>query len=401
MKKKNIGIVLAVLLLAFVGVSFASVEPQLQLVNYSISEVPAQPGHVINLTLVFQSLNWDNCAYQTSVQLSTSYPLSIEGPGTHYLGTLCTSTPINTSTTSFLLPVDSLATAGTYQVEVGSTYLMQNFESFSNNNVISVRVGGEPSFTASVVSSNPVDVYPGDTAFVTVAFQNNGSGTVDSASVTFNASDGIEVKWAGQTQELGQIPPHGSTSATFEIEPSKDLQPGTYQLYATLDYVSQDLTNNNTSFVFDIPIAKKADYSVYYGGSSLLTGTNVPVKLFLYNTGSEDAKDLKVSVEPVYPFSSDGIVRYVDSLQSGNSTELEYMIHVDQDATPGNELLTLRINYERPNGESMSDTADFSLPVAQKTITESLEELWYVWVILVVIVLFLVARNRLHKKRSD
>lgn len=400
MKEKNIGIVFVVLLLAFVGVNFASVNPKLQLVNYSISEVPAQPGHAVNLTLVFKSLNWDNCAYQTSIQLAVSYPLSIDGPDTHYLGDLCTNDPDNKSTTSFILPVDPLAQVGTYQVLVGSKY-QKLFETFSDSNTINVRVGGVPSFTASVVSSNPIDIYPGDTAFVTVAFQNNGSGAVDSARATFNASNGIEVKWAGQTQEIGQISPRGSSSATFEIEPLKSLQPGTYHLYATLDYVSQDRTNGNANFTFNIPISKKAEFSVSYGNSSLLSGNDMPVRLTLYNTGSDEAKNLKVSISPVYPFSSDGTVRYIDSLQPGRSAELDYTVHVDKDAIGGDELLTLLINYNRPNGQSVSDTADFSLPVSKKSLTDSLTDLWYLWVALAVIIIFFIARNRLRKKHSD
>ena len=400
MREKNIGIVLAALLLAFVGVNFASVNPKLQLVNYSISEIPAQPGHAVNLTLVFKSLNWDNCAGQTSIQLAVSYPLSIDGPDTHYLGDLCTSDPDSKSTTSFILPVDPLAQAGTYQVLVASKY-QKTFETFSDSNTLNVRVGGVPSFTASIAASNPVDVYPGDTAFVTAVFQNNGSGTVSSARVTFDASDGIEVKWAGQTQEIGQILPRGSSSATFQIEASKSLQPGLYHLYATLDYVSQDRTNGNASFVFDIPIARKADFSVSYGDGPLLSGNDIPVKLVLSNTGSEEARNIKASISPVYPFSSDGTVRYIDSITPGGSAELDYTIHVDKDAIPGSGMLTLLVNYQNPDGRSLSDTADFSISVSKKSLADSLAELWYVWVALAVAIVFFMARRRLRRRRSD
>jgi hypothetical protein len=260
-----------------------------------------------------------------------------------------------------------------------------------------VRVGGVPSFTASIAASNPVDVYPGDTAFVTAVFQNNGSGTVNSARVTFTASDGIEVKWAGQIQELGQVPPRGGSSATFEIEASKSLQPGTYHLYATLDYVSQDRTNNNASFVFDIPIARKADFSVSYGNGPLLSGNDIPVKLVLSNTGSEEARNIKASISPVYPFSSDGTVRYVDSIMPGGSAELDYTIHVDKDAIPGNGMLTLLANYQNPDGRSLSDTADFSIPVSKKSLADSLAELWYVWVLVAVVLLVSLLRRKAKK----
>ncbi|VVB73217.1 Uncharacterised protein [uncultured archaeon] len=399
MVNRNFGMMFVALMLALAGLSFASVNPKLQLVNYSISETPAQPGHSVNLTLVFKSMEWDNCAEQANVQLSLSYPLSLIGPDTHYLGDLCASDPDGKSTTSFILPVDSLAQTGTYQIMVSSSY-QQRFAKFADSNTINVRVGGAPSFTASVASSKPVDIYPGDTAYITVVFQNNGGGRAESARVAFTASDGVEVKWAGQTQELGQVAARGSIAATFAIETAKNLDPGTYRLNAVLDYASEDKTNGSASFSFDLPLAKKADFAVADGSREMMSGDDVPITLTLTNTGHDEAKSLKARIKPIFPFSTDGTVRYVESLKPGESVALAYTIHVDKDATVGRQLLSMLIDYENLDGNKLSDSVEFSLPVNQKTLTDRLSELWYVWALAVVILIAGVFRRKAKKQSA-
>jgi hypothetical protein len=395
----NIAMVIATIMIALTGVSFASLNPKLQLMNYSISEVPAQPGHAVNLTVVFKSLNWDNCAEQTSIQLAVSYPLSIDGSDTHYLGDLCSRDPDERSTTSFILPVDPLAQSGTYQAMVVSSY-QQKFAKYSDSNTINLRVGGAPSFTASISASQPVDIYPGDLAYITVAFQNNGSGRAESARVNFTASEGIEIKWAGQTQELGRIQPRGSAAATVAVETPETLDPGTYKLYVTLDYASEDKTKQSDSFAFDLPLAKKAGFSVSDGSSGdMPSGDDIPVRLTLTNSGHDEAKAVKARVKPIFPFSTDGTIRYVDSLKPGESTELTYTIHVDKDATVGKQLLSLLIDFEDSSGKTFSDTADFSLSVKQKSVVDRLVELWYLWASVALVIIVIAARRK-PKKQS-
>jgi hypothetical protein len=403
MKTKYIGrasmlLIAFAFLLAFAGINFAAIDPKLQLMNYSISEIPAQPGHVVNLTLVFKSIEWDICAEETSIQLSVAYPLSVEGLNTHYLGNLCQQDSDNKSTTSFILPIDSLAQTGVYQVIVASTY-QQRFQKYTDSNTINVLVGGVPSFVASVAASQPVDIYPGDLAYITIAFQNNGSARAENARVTFDSSIGINVKWAGQTQELGQIQPRGSATATVTIDTAKDLDPGIYKLYATISYASENATVKSDKFTFNIPILKKAEFNVSSDETKVLaSGDNTIVNLTLTNSGQDEAKEIKAMVKPVYPFSTDGTVRYIESLKPGESAVLTYTIHVDKDAAIGKQLLSLSMDFKDSTGKQLSDTADFSLLVKQKTLVDSLTELWYLGALIVLLAIISIVRRKTKKQ---
>jgi len=385
------------------GSAVASVNPKVQLESYSVSELPAVPGHTVTLFIHLKSLEWDNCAERVTVQVVMSYPLSVSGMDTQYIDLLCFNDSAEKGTVSFSLPVDSLAQSGTYPVTVLTTY-EKRYETFSASNTLNLRVGGIPSIIASVVSSNPVDVYPGDTASVTIKFHNNGSGRAESARVKLEAPEGLEVKWAGSEQELGLIAARSSASATFNIEAFKNTMPGTYMLHATLDYASEDKTVSRQDFYFDMPIKEKADFTAEAKiDSPLLSGDDKEVVMALSNTGSQEARKLKVRVRPVFPFSTDGTVRYVESLAPGEKTDLVYVIHTDKEATAGGQISGLLLDFEDPQGNKFTDSLDFALNVKTKSLEDQIMKYWYLGALAVLVVLLVALRkvSSARKKKRE
>ena len=382
----------ALALLLFSAISSASVNPKLELLNYTVSEDPAQPGHVVALALHIKSLEFDNCASRVAVQLMVSYPLSIQGSDTQYLETLCYNDSDATGTFTFYLPIDNLATLGTYPVAVSTTY-EKGFTQLSESNTVNLRVGGAPSFAASVTSSNPVDIYAGDSSTVTVTLQNTGSSMVQDA-IASATSSGIEVKWAGADQAIGTIQARGSANAVFSIEAPKNLPPGTYPLNVKLDYTGEDKQNGSVTFHFDVPVKPKAEFlAVYDLNGTLRAGAAQTVNVTLTNSGTQTARKVKVRINPLFPFSTDGTVRYIDTLAPGQSANLTYVITVDKDATAGSQLSGLLMNFEDPQGKAFSDSADFSIPVREATFSEMLEQYnLFIYIIVIVVALVVVRR---------
>ena len=384
-------------MLVLSGFGFASVNPKVELLNATLSDVPAQPGHVLALTLFMKSIYPDNCAENLAVQVAVAYPLSVRGSDTQYLDLLCTQDPDSKGTFTFYLPVDNLATSGTYPVSVSTTY-EKRFTQLSASNTVNVQVGGTPSFTASVVSSNPVDIYPGDTAQVEVAFQNTGPSMAQSSRASADSS-GVQVKWAGQTQEVGQISARGSADAVFTVEAPKDLVAGTYPFNVHLAYSDQYGNNGSKDFSFDMPVKPKAEFVANASSVDLLAGQKKEVIVSLTNTGQQEARKVEVSIRPIYPFSTDGTVRYIESLMPGETANLSYVITVDKDATSGGQLVGTDINFEDPQGKKFTDTADFSMPVRLPSIVEEIISYWYLIVVGVVLVAFVASKKMGGKKK--
>jgi hypothetical protein len=397
MKRLNV-ILYALVFLALLGTASASVNPNVQLQNYSVSETLLQPGHAVNLTLQFKSTEWDNCADNLAVQIITSYPLSIEGSDMRYLGRFCYRDLDEKGRVTFIIPVDPLAQAGTSQITIISTYEMY-FSKFSTTNTLNLRVGGFPSFQASVVSSTPTDIFAGDSALITIMLHNNGSDRAQSVQAMLNAPAGIDAKWATRVQELGTIISQGSAQAAFAVEVDKDAAPGNYTLNLEVNYSSSNGQNNTYDFPFILLVKPKASFSVRGSQEPLYIGETQDVQLTIKNTGSQEAKKLKVRIRPVFPFSSDGAVRYIDSLAPGEERNLSYSISIDNTAEPGgSQTLGMLMDYEDPQGNKLSDSADFSLSVQSRTLGEKLQSLWYVWVFIIAILLIVIVRRLTAKK---
>lgn len=397
---RNVIIGLMVLLLALPlmsGAAHASVNPKLVIDSYTISEVPSSPGHDVTLKINLKNIDSYNCANRVFVQLASSYPASVDGKDTQYIGTIC---PDESKEVSYTLSIDSLARFGTYPISVLTTY-EKTYDKFSDSNIINLRVGGEPSFTASVSSSKPVDIYPGDVAAITIKFQNNGAGNADSVRAKLTAPPGIEVKWSGSEQELGTIPARASTSATFQIEAGKNTPAETYELNVTLDYLSQDKEQGSQILSFEMPLREKADFSAdTKENKPLVSGDDREIRIFLKNTGSEVARNLKVRLMPIFPFSTDGTVRYLDSLKPGEDKLIIYQIHIDSEATPGEQTVGLLIEFENLQGKKYTDSIDVPLSIEARTLD------YYVagygpWIaVLLAIVVALIIRRRISQNKE-
>ena len=293
--------------------------------------------------------------------------------------------------------MDNLATSGTYPIAVSTSY-EKRFTKLSGSNTVNVQVGGAPSFNASITSSAPVDIYAGDSAVVAVTFQNTGASLVQSARATASSS-GIDVKWAGSTQDVGSIAARGSATARFNIEAPKNISAGSYPLHVVLDYTSENKSVGSTTFDFSVPVSPKADFAASSASQTLVSGEKKEVAIALSNTGSQEARNLKVRIKPMFPFSTDGTVRYIDSLPAGTNTTLTYLVTVDKDATAGDQLLGFQVDFENPQGKQMSDTADFALPVRALTIVDSVLGVWYAFVAVALVAIYLVVKRGSKKKQ--
>ncbi len=389
MMSMRISVLALVLLLSS---AFAAVNPQLQIYNYSLSQAPAAPGSVQQLTVRLQNIEFAACADTISVQVITSYPLSVSGLDTQYLDSLCLGDPASKGTFTFTIPVDSLAQSGTYPVTIVTNY-QKDFDKFSASNTVNVQVLGTPSVTASVTGSDPVDLYPGDTGSVTVTFQNNGTGKIQSGHVSFSAPPGLEVKWAGADQDIGQVPAHGSAAATFSVEVLKNTSAGVYPITAVLQYTGDNTPSASQSYTFMMPVKPRADFTASVDPSTTLNADDsTMVQVAITNTGSQAARKMRVRISPIFPFSTDGTVRYVESLDPGQTQSLDYLIHTDKDATPGQQISGVIIDYEDPQGNQFTGTEYFAMDVKTKSLFDLVVSYWYVFAAIILIIGLIILR---------
>ncbi|HIH18835.1 TPA: hypothetical protein HA225_02560 [Candidatus Micrarchaeota archaeon] len=201
------------------------------------------------------------------------------------------------------------------------------------------------------------------------------------------------MKWAGKTQDVGQILARGSANAVFNVEAPKDLKAGIYPLDVVLEYTGEDRENGQAEFSFWVPVRPKADFAGSSDGAFLMPGQKKEVGIQITNTGSDEAKKLSIRLRPLYPFSTDGTVRYMETLAPGETKTLTYVITVDKEATSGGQLLGLLIDFEDKQGKKYSDSPDFAMEVRMPTLVDDLFAYWYLVVMAIAAAVYF-ARKR-------
>jgi hypothetical protein len=301
------------------------------------------------------------------------------------------------------LQVDPTATGGTYPLSITNNFETVAFAQFSTTSALNLFVNGAPDLHATIVGSNLVDVYPGDTATLTLNVQNDGSFEAQAVTTNLSADEPIEAVWSSSFASLGTINAKQGKTTTFVVEVPKDAAAINYSLPLSVTYRDENLAMQQQEFTLTLHVKPKALFATADAGSDAFyqDQNSRTVRLLLTNTGTDAARKMTVSIIPQYPFSTDGSVRYVDLLAPGQSVPVTFSVNVDKDGTPGTYGLNLLVNFQDAQGKSLQDdTTRVALTVLPKGFFRAVFlDYWFLWLAGVVIV-FLVIRSRVAAKKK-
>ena len=394
--------IMGVLILSTIFVSMAMSVHAALLPNVMVSEFSVKNGEMgvgKNFILVLTLKNTEPaaCAFAVSSTLQANPPFIMNGVNTASSDKLCFG---ETKIIEFPMRIDPTANGGSYQLTISNTYETSLLAQFSNSNTITVFVNGTPNINAHIVGSAPVDVYPGDTATITVNVQNDGSFAAQSVSAKLIAPSPLEAKWSGSYASLGTLDAKQGKNVVFTVEVPKNAAAKDYPVSLELNYQDETLSGQKKEFPLTFHVTKKAFFETTPDGSdALYANDNLKVyTLYLKNTGTDAARKVKVKLQPMFPFSTDGSVRYVELLEPGKSVPVDFVVNIDKDATVGSYGLDLILDFEDEQGKTLHDTAKVSLAVESKSIFRAVVlDYWFLWVV-IAFVAFMIIKKKSAKK---
>ncbi len=401
-KISNALIILIVTMLVFMSlpITQASVRPNVIVSSYSIKEKTVSVGQNFVLVVNLKETEPAMCAQSITTTFSAGFPFIMDGVANIPAGDLCSE---EIKTVEFPLKIDPTANGGFYQVKISNDYESNNFVQFSSSSTINIFVQGSPEMNAIIINSLPLDIYPGDVASLTFKIENNGGYQAQSVMATLSANPPIEVKWAKSSNSFPVILPKNSNTLDFSIEVPKDALAKEYPMRLIVKYLDENLVEKTSAFDFMLVVKKKAQFETSDLGSDKLYA-NVDsnnVKLNLKNTGTDIAKKIKVKILPQFPFSTDGSVRYVETIDAKKDAPINFVVDVDKDATPGTYSLDLLIDFEDMQGKKFQDTAKVALTVEKKDAFRAIfKDYIFFWSILGFIVIVIVIRKIAGKKKK-
>ena len=386
-------------ILLCVNTVYADVRPNIAVSNYTIKEKVVNVGKEFILSLTLINTEPSTCAKSITTSIDSGFPFIMEGVSTLSIGNLCSG---NTKVVDYPLKVDPTAAGGFYQINVVSNYESATYIQFSSTSAINLFVNGSPEINANIINSQPIDIYPGDIGTLSVKIENNGNFQAQSVSASMKAVKPIEVKWSQSFNTVEVLDPKQSKTIDFIVEVPRDAEAKYYQITLDLTYLDENRVKQTKTFEFNLYIKKKAQFETSDAGSDNLYANQDlrKVKIFLRDTGTDDARKVRVRVLPQFPFSTDGSVRYIEFLGAGKSEPIDFNVDIDKDATPGNYVLDMLVDYEDAQGKKLQDTTQLGLVVKPKGITRAVFiDYWVLWIITIIIVSIIVRRRYSgHKK---
>jgi len=393
MKKLSMLLLVAVLLAL---PALAELRPNVVVAGYTVPNGTIAPGKDFTLALRVRNVEPATCAYATTVTVGTTAPFILRGPATFPAGQLCK----NDAVVDVPMRIDPAASGGSYQLGLTFSYESSTLIQFSGTGGVTLLVAGTPALSASIVGSQPVEAYPGDTAAVDITIGNSGAFDARSVTGTLSSANAVAVVPAGSFAVFGTVPVKQTRTATYTVDIPKDAASGDYPLAFRISYQDENLATRTKDVTLTFHVKERAKFDAADAGTGKLYANQNGrlVKLTLTNTGTDTARKLRVKILPQYPFTTDGSVRYVASLAPGESAPAEFSVDVDKDGTPGTYGLDLLVQYEDPQGKQFQDTATFPLVVAPTGFFRGVFlNYWYLWLVALVVVAAVVSKRAKKK----
>ena len=370
----------------------------LSITNLNDNYIDANTNHFV-LDLELENSGY-SCARAVTISVQASSPFVTDFSPTTYPTDICDHDNIEIP-----LRLDPNAVGGTYPLTLTVSYTDDNSTNvYTFTNSMNLLVRGNSLLNAHIVNSNPINVYPGDTATISVLIENDGTFQATNINGVLTANQPLEVKSAQSYFSIGTLQPKQSYIATFSIEVPKDVDAIAYPLILSIRYSDARDTQSRTIPLF-FQVKKKAIFKTIDAGSDILykNDNNKIIRLKITNTGTDIAKEIKVQIQPQFPFTTDGSMKYIDELLPGQSNIIEFAINVDKDATIGNYGVDLILDFKDPDGNLLQDSSTAHLQIQNKGFFRAVFiDYWYLWLIalliIILIVIRIIRRRKSHKK---
>jgi hypothetical protein len=363
-------------------------EPNVSISASSLNPVQVQPDQTTTAELLVQNTGAD-------VAQNTEISFQFQGVASTPSFNAGTIQPYTSTTIPVSFKFYKNATEGDINAIV--SYSDSQGNNFSETIPINVNFElKQPEIQIESVSSNPSNVYPNQYASLNVLFDNNGDVDLRNVDLIVSGGSGAQVQKLSQNIFLGDVP--SKTSQDFQISfytPKNSISGSeTFTVNATFDYYNQ-----SSSQIFEVPFevmplalfqAQTFQTNIYPGYS------NANVIVQITNVGSDDARNLIITTNPNFPFTTDAGTRYINDLKPGQSENVSFSVSASSTSAPGKYQLEIDYQFKDAQQNIHTDYNDIPLNIENMTLGQ---ELWnYSWIIAIVVIIGAVYLSRRRKK---
>ena len=276
------------------------------------------------------------------------------------------------STKHVEIPVcaDKDALSGIYPVAVTITYATGAGKGIAVRQ-IALKVKNRPELVVAGIRTEPAEVKERQEYTLHILLQNT---SIEPAyQVGIEVDRNICDPETSNTVVTGETPLYRGMYEEITVHCRKELPAGAQSIPVKIHYKDRygHEYTRNANVVLHVKPYPKVEI-VGYHAENTETSEIGRVVVTLKNEGSETAKHVSLFVDPEWPFSTDEKRDYVDQIAPGEEKNAVIYVSVYPNAKTKNYGLDVRLEYEGPDDEKVTDTETLSIPVRKTSFPEFL-----------------------------
>ncbi len=200
---------------------------------------------------------------------------------------------------TYLLHVDPLADSGSYEIEFRARWLSDE-QQRETNKTFKVMVRGAPQLMISDISINPGRISPKDMFDLVFSVSNAGTGIATEVQVSADTSDLPFVSMDSDTKVIKRLEPGNSIQFNYTIQVKDRTEISSYSIPIKMDYKNENGENMSSKSFAGIRVLGKAELAISdikIEPQNPVKGDLVTVNMRIENSGTGDAKSVKISLE--------------------------------------------------------------------------------------------------------
>ncbi len=332
-----------------------------------LSGVSTTPSIVYPDTEFSMPVTVENTGADTakSAELKIMLPEGITGERSALLGTISKDA---TSTATFNLKAEKGIPTGHHSVPATLTYKDTKGAIYTETNTLDIFIQdrGDSKLTISGINTSPSKIYSNTEFTLELSLENTGSQAAKTIALSLDLPD----EFTGEdTAFLGTINKGSSSSASFDLKALKISKPGAYTVKVTSTYADEQGRNLKSEEEFKVYILDRGDVILEISGKStsptkLVPGTDFTLSLQLENIGEQDAKSVKIEIEPNGDISGE-FTSFVGEIEKDDVSTGVFDLRVSEDAQPGQRRISADVIYIDERGMESSVTKSFDLFIGE------------------------------------
>jgi len=328
----------------------------------SVSTTPSKvyPDTDFNMSVSIENVGNDKAK---AVAIALEIPKEFSGETNAFLGSLEKD---DSSTASFDLRASKDAKEGdAYAVTVQMRYDDERGIEYEEDTAVEVFIHerGDINMDIGGITTTPTRILSDTDFSLTISLENSGDQDAKSTEIKLKLPDGF----SGESKAfLGTITADESATASFDLKASKETPSGmAYNVLMDINYKDENGALYSVEKNFDIFIHERGDIALSIAGLStspttVYPGTKFTLSVQLENTGTQDAKSVKIDVSLPEEFIGERS-SFVGEIEQDDVSSGILDLRLSDIGNSGSYDVNMKVRYSDEKGTEYSDDMQFVL----------------------------------------